>query len=128
MNVKDVILTMGAMLFSIAISSEMLSAQERNRPNGPEDSQALDCSRSSAISSARFFPESGEMIVMFHRSPGKTYHYTNIPALLWNAWIAAPSKGRFFQKQISGKRFLAETDDEDRSARTALISRSGRSD
>ncbi|SRR5581483_263214 len=56
---------------------------------------------SEAIRSIGYHHKTKTMEVQFHS--GDTYRYANVPPAVFNAFLAADSKGRFFQEQIRGR-------------------------
>jgi hypothetical protein len=55
---------------------------------------------SSAIASARYNPETGQLDVTFHS--GRTYTHEGVPEDEVEAFFAADSAGRFYQQNIKG--------------------------
>jgi hypothetical protein len=53
---------------------------------------------SSNVQGATFNPQTKELRITFHR--GRTYAYQNFDPVLWEAFVAAESKGTFFQQVI----------------------------
>ena len=106
MNVKATLLVFGVLMTLLAFGGSSLWSQE-----SPESTEpwTLDCSDSSAIFSARYFPKSNEMEITFHSNREIHYRYVKVPEALWRAWVAAPSKGRFFHTRIAEKPFARES-------------------
>ncbi|HEX2225068.1 MAG TPA: KTSC domain-containing protein [Thermoanaerobaculia bacterium] len=63
---------------------------------------------SSAIQSVGYDPEEQVMEVEFQS--GSVYEYRDVPATLYESFLAASSKGRFLSRNIKG-RFSSERQD-----------------
>ena len=57
---------------------------------------------SSAIRNIHYKPELGELSVWFGPE-GRRYKYFDVPAGVYDAFAAAPSRGRFFNSEIRGR-------------------------
>jgi hypothetical protein len=59
-----------------------------------------DTPTSSNIARLKYDDKQGILDVEFRS--GKTYRYSNVPYDIWNAFISAPSAGKFFNSTIKG--------------------------
>lgn len=57
-----------------------------------------DTPTSSNIARLQYDEEVGKMQVEFRS--GKTYEYDDVPYDIWNAFVSAPSAGKFFNSTI----------------------------
>lgn len=57
-----------------------------------------DTPTSSNIARLKYDPETAILHVEFRS--GKTYKYADLPMDIWNAFISAPSAGKFFNSTI----------------------------
>lgn len=52
---------------------------------------------------ARIDYEDDENLVVLSLKSGAQYEVDNVPAIVFRAWLRAPSKGKFWHKRIRGK-------------------------
>jgi len=57
---------------------------------------------STAISRIAYRPKSATLLVWF-RDSGECYRYFDVPAVIYRAFVAAASKGRFFNLHIKDR-------------------------
>jgi len=57
--------------------------------------------QSSMLDAVRYDDESSTLGLRFNN--GKIYEYPNVPRHVYSAFLAAPSKGQFFDANVKGK-------------------------
>ena len=67
---------------------------------------------------------SGKSVLLVAFKSGGTYSYDNVPPSVWNSFLSASSKGKFFNSDIEGRYNMAKLDD---AAVENLLSGSGAS-
>lgn len=71
--------------------------------NIPPQTQAV---ASSAIRDAAYVPDARELRITF--VSGRRYAYANVPQSIFDAFVASPSKGTFFNIAIRGRYHFRE--------------------
>lgn len=72
----------------------------------------LTAVESNQVAAIGYDEASGTMAVTFTRGPGHVYHYPNVSAELYQQFMAAESKGKFFGvniKNLPFEKFKAQT-------------------
>ena len=63
---------------------------------------SMPCPESTMIKSIEYWPKAKELFVEF-RKTGKVYSYQDVPAALFNEFMGADSKGKYFNQFIKTK-------------------------
>ena len=68
----------------------------------PQEAPALQEVESTSIKEVGYNPETQVLTVVFEKS-GETYEYKGVPKDVYDALMAAESKGQYFAQNIKGK-------------------------